>query len=352
MFTLTELRIPIVQAPMAGGPSTVALAAAVCRAGGLGFLAAGYKTPQAMAADIEALREQTDAPFGVNVFVPQAPPDPATITGYREELAAEADRYGVELPDTNPVDDDHWGEKIRMLIEQPVPVVSFTFGAPPEVVASDLHRADTFLIATVTTVAEARVAAARGVDALCVQGPEAGGHRGTYDPTAWPEATPLPELLAAIGQATDLPLIASGGLSTGAAIAAAMRAGALAAQMGTAYLRTPESGAKPDHKAALADPRFTTTVVTRAFSGRPARGLRNRFIEAHHATAPAGYPLINQLTKPLRAAAASQGDPDGLALWAGTAHQHTVAEPAESLTRQLWQAAQQALAEHPAPARQ
>lgn len=339
MFTLQELSTPIVQAPMAGGPSTPALTVAVCRAGALGFLAAGYKTPSALADEIAAVRGEVDAPFGVNVFVPQTPPDPAAIADYRAELAAEARRYGVELPEPDPGDDDHWAEKVQTLVERPVPVVSFTFGAPPRAVVDELHRVGTFVIVTVTTVAEARVAAVRGVDALCVQGPEAGGHRGTYDPAAEPDTTPLLESLRAIRGASELPLVASGGLTTGAAIAAALRAGASAAQLGTAYLRTPESGAKPEHKAALTDPRFATTVVTRAFSGRPARGLRNRFIDAHHATAPAGYPMINQLTKPLRSAAAAKGDPDGLALWAGIAHRHTIEEPAESLTNRLWQTA-------------
>jgi nitronate monooxygenase len=347
MFDLTELRIPIVQAPMAGGPSTVALAAAVCQVGGLGFLAAGYQSLHALAEQIDQLRTEISAPFGVNVFVPQPPPDPTAITGYREELTVEAERYNVELPEPNPEDDDHWADKIRLLIDHPVPVVSFTFGAPPETVVTDLHRSGTYVVVTVTAVREARTAAEVGADALCVQGPDAGGHRGTYNATADSDTTPLLELLAMIGEETTLPRIAAGGLATGADIAAVLQAGARAAQLGTTYLRTPESGANPTYKAALADPRFSTTVVTRAFSGRPARGLRNRFIDAHHATAPAGYPLINQLTRPLRAAAAAQGDPDGLALWAGTGHQLTVDAPAATLSAQLWESAEAVLKASP-----
>ena len=339
MFDLTELRTPIVAAPMAGGPSTPALAAAVCRAGGLGFLAAGYKTPDALAEQIEDLRGRTDAPFGVNLFVPQPPPDLSAIAGYREELRSEADRYGASLPEPDPGDDDGWGEKIALLLADPVPVVSFTFGLPSAEVVADLHGVGSYLVATVTSVAEAQAADRLGVDALCVQGPDAGGHSGTHDPDADPGATPLRELLGAVGGRTSLPLIAAGGLATGADIVAVLRAGARAVQLGTAYLRTPESGAKPAHKRALADPRFTTTVMTRAFSGRYARGLRNRFIDEHDATAVAGYPLVNQLTQPLRAAAAAQDDPDGLSLWAGTGYRHATDTPAESLTAELWDAA-------------
>lgn len=336
---LAELRTPIVAAPMAGGPSTPELVAAVGRAGGMGFLAAGYKTPEALAAQVRELRELSAASFGVNLFVPRPVPDVDSIAAYRAELAAEAARYDVDLPEPDPADDDYWDEKVALLLADPVPVVSFTFGAPPADAVADLHRVGTSVVGTVTSVTEARAVAALGVDALCVQGPEAGGHSGMHDPFAPPPATPLPELLAAVRSETSLPLIAAGGITTGADIAAALRAGARAVQLGTVYLRTPESGAKPAHKRALADPRFAETVVTRAFSGRPARGLRNRFIAEHDATAPVGYPLVNQLTQPLRAVAASRDDPDGLALWAGTGYRHAQDVPAETLTAELWSAA-------------
>lgn len=347
MFELAELPTPIVQAPMAGGPATPALAAAVCRAGGLGFLAAGYKTPDALAGQVEELRGETEAPFGVNLFVPHPVPDVSAIAAYREELAEEARRYGVVLGEPDPTDDDRWDEKLSMLTRRPVPVVSFTFGAPPRSAVTELHRVGTFVIATVTTVAEADVAATLGVDALCVQGPEAGGHCGSHDPDAEPNTMPLPQLLAGVGGVSALPLIAAGGIATGTDVAAALRTGASAVQLGTAYLRTPESGAKSVHRAALADPGFTATVVTRAFSGRNARGLRNRFVDDHHATAPSGYPLVNQLTKPVRAAAAAAGDPGGFALWAGTGYRHATDTPAETLTTRLWESAQDAPSDRP-----
>ena len=347
MFELGDLRIPVVQAPMAGGPSTPRLVTAVGEAGGLGFLAAGYRTAEALAGQIEAVRAATTAPFGVNVFVPQPRPDASVVAAYRDELAAEAERYGVALPEPDPADDDHWDSKIKMLVEGPVPVVSFTFGVPSPDVVGELHRAGTCLLATVTSPAEARLAAAAGVDGLCVQGPEAGAHRGTFDVAAEPGQTPLGALLAEISHETDLPLIGAGGLATGSSGAAALRAGACAVQAGTAYLRTPESGANPAYKVALADPRFGPAIITRAFSGRPARGLRNRFTDAHHATAPAAYPLVNHLTQPLRGAAAARGDADGLSLWAGSGYRHATEEPAGQVTVRLWETARAELAGRP-----
>ncbi|MGW1835667.1 NAD(P)H-dependent flavin oxidoreductase [Streptomyces sp. NPDC002067] len=343
MFDLSQLRVPLVQAPMAGGPGSVGLAVAVSRAGGLGTLAAGYKTPARLAEEIAGVRAGTGAPFGVNVFVPQDVPHPDTVASYRAELAAEAARRSVTLPEPDRGDTDFWDEKIALLTEDPVPVVSFTFGAPPAEVAGALRRAGSRVVVTVTTVAEAAQAEARGADALCVQGPEAGGHRGTFDPYAEPDPTPLAELLPAVAARTRLPLIAAGGLATGADIAAALTAGATAAQLGTAYLRTPEAGTHPAYREALTRPEFAATVVTRAFSGRCARGLRNRFIEDHDASAPAAYPLVNQLTKPLRAAAAAAGDPHGLSLWAGVRHRGTRAVPAGELTAELWAEASAAL---------
>ncbi|TDC12854.1 nitronate monooxygenase [Streptomyces sp. 8K308] len=335
MFDPHDLQLPVVQAPLAGGPGTPELAAAVAGVGGLGFLAAGYRSAGEVEAQIRETRSRTTGPFGVNVFVPRPIPDPAGAARYRAELAAEAERYGVPLPDQDPADTDDWDTKLRLLADDPVPVVSFTFGPPPAPAVAALRAAGTCVVATVTTTDEAREAAALGVHALCVQGPEAGGHRGTFDPAADPDPTPLAALLPAVRAVTELPLIAAGGLTTGRDVAAALAAGAVAAQAGTAYLRTPEAGTSAPYRAALADPAFDATVVTRAFTGRPARGLRNRFIDAHHATAPAAYPLLHQLTRPLRAAAAVAGDPHGLSLWAGAGHRHATAAPAADVTRRL-----------------
>ncbi|MDQ3826012.1 MAG: nitronate monooxygenase [Actinomycetota bacterium] len=332
------MAVPIVAAPMAGGPSTPALVRAVAEAGGLGFLAAGYKSVEGMRAEIDQVSRggRSAGACGVNLFVPQPRNSmTAQLEAYIDELQAEAERYGVELPEPNFDDDDAWDAKVESLITAPVPVVSFTFGLPDRAVVEDLHRVGTRVVATVTTPEEAQVAVGVGVDALCVQGPDAGGHRGTHDPYADPDKRPLLDLLRDVRAVTDLPLIAAGGISTAEAVSAVLEAGAGALQLGTALLRTPESGAHPVYKNALADPAFATTAVTRAFSGRWARGLRNRFVDAHSASAPAAYPQVNQLVAPIRRAAAAQVDPHGMALWAGAAYRNVADEPAAVLTERL-----------------
>lgn len=339
MFQLGELSIPIIGAPMAGGVSTPELVCAVSDTGALGFLAGGYLTPERLQAQIEQVRAATDSPYGLNLFVPGEPSPPAPVAAYRAELVDLASAYDVELPDPAPFNTDWWQEKIELLTEYRVPVVSFTFGIPPRDVIDALERVDSLVLVTVTTADEAQAAVEGGAHALCVQGPDAGAHRGTHRIRAEPESVPLLDLVASIGAGTSLPLIAAGGLSTGTKIADALGAGALAAQLGTAYLRATESGAPQAYQDALADPHFDTTVVTRAFTGRPARALRNTFIGAHGAHAPAAYPEVHHLTAPLRAAAKQRGDVENMALWAGTGYRDASAEPAAAITRRLWEAA-------------
>ncbi|MFE9421390.1 nitronate monooxygenase [Kitasatospora sp. NPDC006697] len=339
MFSLQDLALPIIAAPMAGGASTPELVAAVNAAGGLGFVAAGYRTAAATAEQIARTRQLTDHPFGVNLFA-AAPSDPAAVAAvpaYRELLRPEADRLGAELPTAFPADDDDWPAKIAALVADPVPLVSYTFGLPSPAEAAALRAAGTAQVATVTSAAEAAAAAELGMDALCVQGPEAGGHRGTHDAAAEPGTEPLPELLAAVRSAVPgLPLVAAGGIGDGAAIRAALAGGATAVQLGTAYLRTDEAGTSPGHRAALASGEFTETAVTRAFTGRPARGLRNTFMDRHAGQAPAAYPEVHQLTAPLRAAAARAGESQSMHLWAGTAFRSARPGPAAELTTALW----------------
>ncbi|KOU38264.1 NAD(P)H-dependent flavin oxidoreductase [Streptomyces sp. WM6378] len=339
-FRLDELSVPIVQSPMAGGASTPELVAAVNSAGGLGFLAAGYRSAQGMREQLVRTRGLTSRPFGVNLFVPGSS-DPSAVEAvgaYREQLRAEADRFELTLPvPGSGADDDGWTEKIEVLLSEPAPLVSFTFGLPSSGIVEALQRAGSHLVATVTTPAEAVAAEAVGVDSLCVQGPLAGGHRATHDIAARPEEVPLLDLLASVRARVRLPLIAAGGLGTGEDVAAVLRAGACAAQLGTLYLRAEESGASRTHKDALVDARFTTTAVTRAFSGRPARGLRNHFIDTYDATAPSAYPQVHHLTRALRSAAAEAGDAERLHLWAGARHRLARSAPAAEITRTLWE---------------
>jgi nitronate monooxygenase len=340
--TLEALEHPIVQAPMGGGPGTAALAAAVSGAGGLGFLAAGYQATDAVRADVEAVRATTERPFGVNVFAPPGPAgEPAAIARYAAALAGEAARSDVELGEPRH-HDDGWAAKLALLAELRVPIVSTTFGCPSPAAVAELQGAGVEVWVTVTSPEEAVTAAAAGVDALVVQGVEAGGHRASFDDAA-PGDYGLLALLQLVRAQVALPLVASGGLATGRAVAAVLVAGARAAQLGTAFMRTPEAATSGVHRQALAS--TTPTALTRAFTGRTARGLVNRFLAEHGDEAPSAYPEVHHLTAPLRAAARSRGDADAVNLWAGQAHALGAELPAAELVRDLSRAARAAVAE-------
>lgn len=327
------LRLPVLAAPMAGGPGTPALVRAAASAGSLGFLAGGYKTPAALRDEIAEVRA---GPFGVNLFAPNPlPVDPGAFRRYAALIRPEADRYGIDLHGDPVEDDDGWSDKIDLLLADPVPVASFTFGIPaPDVIAA-LRRRGTFVIQTVTSAAEAGAAAHAGVDALAVQAVWAGGHSGTLAPLRPPPAIPLADLVAAVRAAVPLPVVAAGGLAGAGDVAAVLRAGAAAVAVGTALLLTDEAGTNPTHRAALVDPARETTVVTRAFTGRPARGLRNDFIDRYQPEAPSGYPALHHLTSTLRRAAAAAGDADRLHLWAGTGYREAATGPAAQVLERL-----------------
>jgi nitronate monooxygenase len=320
---LADLDVPVIGAPLGGGPSTSELVGAVNRAGGLGFLAAGYKTPDAIAEQIRAVRAQ-GKPFGVNVFAPNPlPVDPVEFGNYAAAIAADAARYGIDVTAAEPIeDDDHWQAKLALLRADPVPVVSFTFGLPDSATVAELQRAGTVVLLTVTSPDEARLAADLRPDGLVVQSGAAGGHSGTLTPRIPTQPVPLADLVRAVRAVTDLAIIACGGIGTAADATAALHAGAAAIAIGTLLMRTDESGASATHQAALADPRRTETVVTRAFTGRPARALRNAFTDEHSDEAPFGYPAVHYLTTALRKAAAAGNDPDRVHLWAGTGFRH------------------------------
>ena len=328
-------RCPVVVAPMAGGPSTAGLVLAASAAGALGFLAAGYKTAAAMLAEMDAMQASPGVPFGINVFVPGPPTDPAELDGYLAELGQDAAALGV-APGQPEWTDDDWDAKLAALLARPPTVVSFTFGCPEPPIISALRAAGSVVWVTVTTPGEAALAASRGADGLCVQGPEAGAHRGTFstDRDVGPPGVPLRRLLADVAAVTSLPLIAAGAIMNRQDVTSALAAGAVAVQCGTAFLRCPESGAHPLHKAALADPQFPGTAVTWAFTGRPARGLVNRFM-LDHPDAPPGYPELHFATRPLRAAAAAAGDTGRMNLWAGEGYRAATTRPAAAVVALL-----------------
>jgi NAD(P)H-dependent flavin oxidoreductase YrpB (nitropropane dioxygenase family) len=330
MIALSELgvSVAVLAAPMSGGPATPALVVAAADAGSLGFLAGGYKSAQALADQIDEVRARTAA-FGVNLFAPNpVPVDRTEYDHYRERLRADAERFGAPLPEIPVEDDDQWRDKIDVLLDKPVPIVSFTFGLPDSAALAALRGAGTSLVQTVTSADEARLAADAGVDALVVQASAAGGHSATFTPDRIPVAKPLPGLLAEIQHAVPLPVFATGGLADPGTVAEAIGSGARAVLVGTALLLAPEAGTSAVYRRALAGPDRGDTVVTRSFSGRPARGLRNTFIDTYDPLAPAGYPAVHYLTSPLRRAAVEAGDPEYVNLWAGVGYRATVAQPA------------------------
>ena len=342
-LVLDRLAVPIVLAPLAGGPSTPELTAAVSNAGGFGFLAAGYLTVSALAERLERTRTLTDAPIGVNLFVPGASAPPQAVDAYAARVADDARQAGVELGGAR-FDDDDWAAKLELLLATPVAVVSSTFGCPEPEVIDRFHDADSEVWVTVTRPDEARFAVDAGADALVVQGAEAGGHRASFrdDPTE--DATGgigLLSLLQLVRAQADIPLVATGGIATGAAIAAVLAAGAAAAQLGTAFLGCTEAGTAAVHRQALAD--HAPTVMTRAFTGRLARGIRNRFLDRYSADAPVAYPELHHLTAPLRQAGRAAGDPGLVNLWAGQTYELGRQLPAGQLVRTLAEEARVAL---------
>ena len=348
--------VPVFAAPMAGGPSTPALVAAVLRAGGGGVLAGGMRAPEEVRAQVDELRRLLTAGsrgeehWGVNLFVPDAvntavPAGARTaaararrrddVAAYRERLAPVAEELGAALPtieDATPDPDaerDAFEAMLAAAEEQAWPMVTFTFGLPAAEVFGRLAAAGIVAGVTVTSTAEARAAVRNGAAFLVVQGPEAGGHRGTLDPAADPGTTGAVALVAEVSAAVGpgMPLVAAGGVASAAPVRTLLGTGATAVAAGTAFLLTPEAGTSAVHREGLrqaaagvaftGDDGAADTAVTRAYTGRWARSLRTPFMAAFP-DAPAAYPEVNVLTTGLRAAAAQRGDLGRVHLWAGT----------------------------------
>jgi nitronate monooxygenase len=329
---------PIVQAPMAGGSDTPALAAAVSNAGGLGSLGVSYLTPDQIAESMRQVRARTDRPFNTNLFAraPESGPqiDPRPMLALLAEIH---EAFGLPAPVLPVLPADPFPDQFQAVLEALPAVFSFTFGIPRREAIALLRAAGIAVLGTATTVAEAHLLAEAGVDAIVAQGCEAGAHRGTFAGPFEDAMIPTLDLLQGIRRVVDTPVISSGGLMDGKEVAAAMALGASAAQLGTAFLTCPESGAPEAHKRAILMAREDTTVVTRAFSGRPARGLANAFIAKlvgkEHAILP--YPLQNALTRVMRAAAAKRGDSRFLSLWAGKGVARARSMPAAELVECL-----------------
>jgi nitronate monooxygenase len=333
------LRHPIVQAPLAGGGDTPELVAAVCEAGGLGFIGAAYLTPQQIVEAGRAVRARTSRPFGVNLFAPLPPSMPprdvapalASVAPYFREL-------GLASPAAPPPPRDGFAAQLEAALALDAAAFSFTFGLLPAQAMAAIKARGLFVMGTATTVAEARAVEQEGVDAVVLQGSEAGGHRGSF---AGDFAASMIGTMALVPQAVDavaVPVVASGGIMDGRGVVAALALGADAVQLGTAFLTCDEAGVPEAYKAAILAARAEETRLTRAVSGRPARGIVNRFMAEVEAAGPAAilpFPLQNALTRPLRSAAGQRGRAEFLSLWAGQGLGLARREPAAALVARL-----------------
>ncbi len=329
---------PVIQGPMGGGPSTPELVAAVSNAGGLGSLGAAYLKPGEITEHIRRIKSFTRKPFSVNLFVggfeSQTERDPAPML---ELLAGIHELLGLPAPILPQLPPDPFHAQLEAMLDADVPIFSFTFGIPGADAMARLKARHIAIIGTATTVEEARLLANAGVDAIVAQGAEAGAHRGTFAGSFAAAMIPTFDLVRGIRAAVSLPVIAAGGIMDGRDLHSAILCGASAAALGTAFLTCPECGAPQAHKQAVLKAREDTTVITRAFSGRPARGLKNNFIAllAGREDIILPYPLQNLLTRAMRSAAATRGETGFLSLWAGTGVARARALPAGELVSRL-----------------
>ena len=335
------LSVPLIQAPMAG-VSTPRMAADVSNAGALGSIGIGATDARGARAMIEELRSRTDRPFNVNLFVHPIPKiDSAREAAWLESLAPVFAQFGAETPKTLQIIYKSFGndpEMLAMLLETAPPVVSFHFGLPSAEVIAILQGRGIVLLATATSVAEARAIQAAGIDAVVAQGLEAGGHRGAFDPAAPDEGLSTIALTRLLVRESSLPVIAAGGIMDGAGIAAVLALGAVAAQLGTAFIACPESAADDAYRAALRGSGAYHTILTSLISGRPARVLANHFTALEKTLAnrvPPEYPIAYDAGKALNAAAKERGDYGFGAHWAGQGAPLSRAMPAALLVETL-----------------
>ena len=316
---------PIIQAPMAGGVTTSKLVSAVSDSGGLGMIGAGYMSPQQIREQIRELRQMTSRPWGINLFVPnefhvteiEIHSANQALQPFREDLNLPQAEH-IELPNFRK-EQENFLEQVKVVIEENVPICSFTFGIPSTEIIDDLKKHGIILIGTATTVREAIEIEKSGMDFVVVQGSEAGGHRGNFLLGHQESLIGLMSLIPQVVDHVSIPVIAAGGIMDGRGLMAAMCLGAKAVQMGTAFLTCIESGAHPLHKEEILHAHEDYTVLTRAFSGKWARGIRNKFIQEMQTqeTSLPEFPVQNALTQSIRKASSQQNNPDFMSLWSG-----------------------------------
>ena len=336
-----QLRCPILQAPLAGGGDTPELVAAVCNAGGLGFAGAAYLDAAQILEATRAVRAKTSRPFGINLFAPQPPPElPADARLALQRLQPYFSELGIPAAALPAKPHNDFDDQLAACLESGASMFSFTFGLIPANAMDALHSRNFYVAGTATTVEEAIALEKSGVDAVVAQGSEAGGHRGTFACSFEEGMVGTISLVPQIADAISVPVIASGGIMDGRGVAAALALGAGAVQLGTAFLTCHESGLPNVYRESILQAREDQTRITRAFSGRPARGIQNRFMNEIEATPRAilPFPLQNALTRPLRAAAAKAGRAEFLSLWAGQgvrlARRQSAAELIERLAQE------------------
>jgi nitronate monooxygenase len=322
---LLKIKFPIIQAPMAGGITTSRLVAEVANAGGLGMIGAGYMTPSQIRDQIREIKRLTSNPFGINLFIPnnftctekEVKSAAALLQPIREQLNLPLDD-GVDIPTYTHLFET-FNEQIKVIIEENVPVCSFTFGVPSLELIAELKQHNILLIGTATTVKEAVEIEKLGMDMVVVQGSEAGGHRGNFISNFQESLIGLMSLIPQVVDHVSIPVIAAGGIMDGRGLMASLCLGAKSVQMGTAFLTCVESGAPEIHKEAILQSHEDQIVITRTFSGKEARGIKNKFIsemQEHEESLP-DFPVQNNLTQPIRKAASSQNNPDYMSLWSG-----------------------------------
>ena len=335
------LKHPLIVAPMAGGPSSVDLVVASSTAGALGSMGAAYSNPAAIGQFADAVRQRTDRPFAINLFIPAPVPriDPDQV----DRAIKATSQYRLELdlsaPDVTPPFEEDFDAQFEAVLKAKPAALSFVFGVLRTEHSRAARDADILLIGSATTFAEAQALDDSDVDAIALQGFEAGGHRGIFDSSARDEEIPLHDLLAQCVDRIRSPLIAAGGIMTAPDVDAALRAGAQAVQSGTAFLACAEAGTSKPYKARLLDPAGRVTRTTRAFSGRLARGMENRFMNEMATKADAILPFQaqNKFTRDIRNASAARGSADFLSLWAGTGEGELWQGPAAELIERLFQ---------------
>lgn len=335
---LAQITLPIIQAPMAGDAARPELVAAVSNAGGLGSLGAGYMHVDALRHAIKKIRQLTDKPFNINLFIPEKhQANHEQMEDARKAVQEACYELDFSIVPVSPPYTPSFSEQMNVILEEKIPIFSFTFGIPSLSWIRDLKKNGTLLIGTATSIEEALILEKNGIDVIVAQGSEAGGHRGTFIGTAEEALTNILSLVSTMVQAVNTPVIAAGGIMDAQKIYVMMKSGACAVQMGTAFLTTNESNIHPLYKQLLLSAKQDNTVLTRAFSGKLARGIANKFImrmQAHEDTI-LDYPIQNALTSPMRREAAQQNLSDFLSLWAGQGVQFCKVLSVDQLIQEL-----------------